>query len=141
MLGMGFFMIAAALYGAGLMLSGRLFEKRWYLTVVSHAWWTGFVAVLAGWIVTESGRQPWIVHGILRTADAVSPLPATAVGTTLLLFVLVYGIVFAMGIYYINRLINRGLQEPPSQPTASSGLSRPLAAARQAEGAAPAAGS
>src|SRR5215218_2329838 len=106
MLAIGFFMIAAALYGAGLMLSGRLFETHWYLKVVSYAWWTGFVAVLAGWIVTESGRQPWIVHGVLRTADAVSPLPGTAVGATLLLFVLVYGIVFAMGIYYINRLIN-----------------------------------
>jgi cytochrome d ubiquinol oxidase subunit I len=140
MLAIGFFMIAAALYGAGLMLSGRLFETRWYLRVVSHAWWTGFVAVLAGWIVTESGRQPWLVHGILRTADAVSPLPGAAVGTTLILFVLVYGIVFAMGIYYINRLINRGLQETTVQPTATGGPSRPLAAARQAEGVAPAAG-
>jgi cytochrome d ubiquinol oxidase subunit I len=140
MLAIGFFMIAAALYGAGLMLSGRLFETRWYLRVVSHAWGTGFVAVLAGWIVTESGRQPWLVHGILRAADAVSPLPGAAVGTTLILFVLVYGIVFAMGIYYINRLINRGLQEPTVQPTATGGPSRPLAAARQAEGAAPAAG-
>ena len=141
MLAIGFFMIAAALYGAGLMLSRRLFETRWYLKVVSHAWWTGFVAVLAGWIVTESGRQPWIVHGILRTADAVSPLPGAAVGATLLLFVLVYAVVFAMGIYYINRLINRGLQGSATETTATRGPSRPLAAARQAESAAPAANS
>jgi cytochrome d ubiquinol oxidase subunit I len=141
MLAIGFFMIAAALYGAGLMLSGRLFETRWYLKTVSYAWWTGFVAVLAGWIVTESGRQPWIVHGILRTTDAVSPLPGATVGTTLLLFVLVYGVVFAMGIYYINRLINRGLQGPTTEPTATRAPSRPLAGARQAENAAPAANS
>lgn len=140
MLAIGFFMIVAALYGAGLMLSGRLFEKRWYLRVVSYSWWIGFVAVLAGWIVTESGRQPWIVYGILRTADAVSPLPGTAVVSTLVLFVLVYAVVFAMGIYYINRLINKGLQEPAVQPTATSGPSRPLAAARQVESAAPASG-
>ncbi|HEY0569488.1 MAG TPA: cytochrome ubiquinol oxidase subunit I [Xanthobacteraceae bacterium] len=138
MLAIGFFMIAAALYGAGLMLSGRIFETRWYLRVVSYGWWTGFVAVLAGWIVTESGRQPWIVHGILRTADAVSPLPGAAVVTTLALFVLVYGVVFATGIYYINRLINKGIQETAAEPAETGGPSRPLAAARQVENPVPA---
>ena len=72
---------------------------------MAHAWWLGFVAVLAGWIVTETGRQPWIAHGILRTADAISPVPGASVASTLALFVLVYGVVFTMGIYYINRLI------------------------------------
>jgi cytochrome bd ubiquinol oxidase subunit I len=138
MLAIGFFMIAAALYGAGLMLSGRLFERRWYLRVVSYSWWTGFVAVLAGWIVTESGRQPWIVHGILRTADAASPVAGGAVLSTLVLFVLVYAIVFVMGIYYINRLINKGLQEPTGRPAETSGPSRPLAAARETQSTAPA---
>ena len=71
-------------------------------------WWTGFVAVIAGWVVTESGRQPWLVHGILRTADAISPVPAASIAGTLALFVLCYGIVFSMGIYYINRLIAQG---------------------------------
>ena len=50
-----------------------LFETRWYLRIVAHSWWTGFVAVIAGWVVTESGRQPWVVQGMLRTADATSP--------------------------------------------------------------------
>ena len=50
----------------------------------------GFVAVISGWIVTETGRQPWVAYGILRTADAASPVPAAAVATTLVLFVLVY---------------------------------------------------
>jgi cytochrome bd ubiquinol oxidase subunit I len=58
--------------------------------------------------VTESGRQPWIVQGILRTADAVSPVPAGSVATTLALFVLVYGVVFSFGIYFITRLIAKG---------------------------------
>jgi cytochrome bd ubiquinol oxidase subunit I len=75
MLAIGLFMIAAALYGAWLIGRGRLFETRWYLRVVAKTWWTGFVAVIAGWVVTESGRQPWVVHGVLRTADARAPVP------------------------------------------------------------------
>jgi len=58
--------------------------------------------------VTESGRQPWIVEGILRTVDATSPVPNGSIALTLALFVVVYGIVFWMGIYYINRLIAQG---------------------------------
>ena len=69
--------------------------------------------MIAGWVVTESGRQPWIVQGILRTADATSPVPAATRLTSLAMFVVVYGIVFAMGIYYINRLIAKGPQGRP----------------------------
>jgi cytochrome d ubiquinol oxidase subunit I len=121
MLAIGFFMIAAALYGAWLLWRRRLFATRWYLRVVAQSWWIGFVAVIAGWVVTESGRQPWIVHGILRTADATSPVPGATIATTLALFVLVYGFVFATGIYYINRLINRGPQVDTHMPDAKLG--------------------
>jgi cytochrome d ubiquinol oxidase subunit I len=121
MLAIGFFMIAAALYGAWLLWRRRLFATRWYLHVVAQSWWIGFVAVIAGWVVTESGRQPWIVHGILRTADATSPVPGATIATTLALFVLVYGFVFATGIYYINRLINRGPQVDTHMPDAKLG--------------------
>jgi cytochrome d ubiquinol oxidase subunit I len=81
-----------------------------------HAWWIGFVAVISGWIVTETGRQPWVAYGILRTAEAASPLAAQTVATTLVLFVLVYGVVLAMGIYYINRLIAHGPNEHAIAP-------------------------
>jgi cytochrome d ubiquinol oxidase subunit I len=111
MVGIGLYMIAAAWLGGWLLWSGRLFETRWYLQVVAQTWWVGFVAVISGWVVSESGRQPWIVDGILRTADAVSPVPADSVAATLILFVLVYGVVFSFGIYFINRLIARGIQE------------------------------
>jgi cytochrome d ubiquinol oxidase subunit I len=127
MLALGFFMIAAALYGAWLWWRGRLFATRWYLHIIAHAWWTGFVAVLAGWVVTESGRQPWIVHGLMRTADAASPVTGSAVLTTLVLFVLVYGVVFSAGIYYINRLLKRGMDV--DAPVELS-LSAPIAGAR-----------
>jgi cytochrome d ubiquinol oxidase subunit I len=111
MLAIGFFMIASAWVGAWLWRRGRLLTTRWYLRPMAYTWWTGFVAVIAGWTVTESGRQPWIVHGVQRTADAISPVPGGSVATTLALFVIVYGIVFSMGIYYINRLIANG---PPA---------------------------
>ena len=91
--------------------------------------------MISGWIVTESGRQPWLAHGILRTADAVSPVPGASVATTLALFVLVYGVVFAMGIYYINRLINKGPEgravEPPEAGTPVRPLSSTLEAGRE----------
>ena len=131
MLAVGFFMIAAALVGAWLMWRGVLFETRWYLHIVAHSWWTGFVAVIAGWVVTESGRQPWIVYGLKRTADAVSPVAASTVAVSLALFIAVYGIVFATGIYYINRLIARGLQGRAVEAPAGA-PSRPLSSAHDA---------
>ena len=108
MLAIGFFMIAAALFGALLWWNGKLFETRWFLRIMAQTWWIGFVAVIAGWVVTESGRQPWIVSGILRTANATSPVLGASIAATLALFVVVYGIVFAAGIYYMNRLIAKG---------------------------------
>ena len=92
--------------------------------------------MLAGWIVTETGRQPWIAHGILRTADAISPVPGGSIASTLALFVLVYGVVFTMGIYYINRLIDKGPEgaaiEPPDMRQPQSPLSAAQEAGREA---------
>jgi cytochrome d ubiquinol oxidase subunit I len=116
MVGIGVLMILTALTGLLLWWRGRLFQTRWYLWPVQHLWWMGFVAVICGWIVTETGRQPWVAHGVLRTADAVSPLAAHTVTTTLVLFVLVYGVVGSLGLYYINRLIARGPQDPAIAP-------------------------
>ena len=130
MVGLGLFMIAAAFVGAFLWWRGTLFETRWYLWIMSHCWWIGFVSVIAGWITTEVGRQPWIVEGVMRTSDAASPVPAESVLTTLILFVLAYGVVFSFGIYYINRLINRG-PEPPADAGESFSRS-PIAAAQAA---------
>jgi cytochrome d ubiquinol oxidase subunit I len=88
--------------------------------------------VISGWTVTESGRQPWIAHGILRTADATSPVPGASIATTLALFVLVYGVVFAMGIYYINRLIAKGPEGRAVEPPDSGTPTRPLSSAMEA---------
>ena len=115
-------MAAATILGAYLWWRGTLFETRWYLAVMSQTWWMGFVAVIAGWVVTESGRQPWLVQGILRTADATSPVIGPMIAVTFTLFVIVYVIVFSAGIYFINRLIARGLDAaPPEEPAVSLG--------------------
>jgi cytochrome bd ubiquinol oxidase subunit I len=135
MVGVGVIIIVAGLTGLWLWWRGRLFETRWYLRLAAHAWWLGFVAVISGWIVTESGRQPWIAYRILRTAEAVSPVPAASMATTLVLFVLVYGVVFAMGIYYVNRLIAKGPEgraaEAPERGTPVRPLSSALEAGRE----------
>jgi cytochrome d ubiquinol oxidase subunit I len=126
MVGIGLFMIASAWVGLWLWWRRRLFKTSWYLKTMAQTWSIGFIAVLAGWVVTESGRQPWLVQGILRTADATSPVAAGSVAFSLALFVLVYGIVFSMGIYYINRLIVKG---PEAAAGTSPGMSRrPLSA-------------
>ena len=98
---------------------------------MSWAWPAGFIAILAGWWVTETGRQPWIAHGILRTADAASPVSAGAVLTTLILFIIVYTAVFSMGIYYINKLIDKG-PAGAAEAVPSGTPSRPLSAAEEA---------
>ncbi len=131
MVGLGLLMIGVGLVGAYLWARGRLLNARWYLYPAQFLWPTGFVAILAGWWVTETGRQPWIATGILRTADAISPVSFGAVLTTLVLFVIVYAIVFSMGLLYINRLIEHG-PSGSAIDVDEAVPSRPLAAATEA---------
>jgi len=132
MVGLGLMMLGIGVLGGWLWWRGRLFGSRWFLVPVSHAWPMGFVAILAGWWVTETGRQPWVATGILRTADAVSPVAFGAVLTTLVLFVAVYLTVFSVGVYYINRLIAHGPAGAPAEPPEGRASRRPLAAATEA---------
>jgi cytochrome d ubiquinol oxidase subunit I len=131
MVGIGLIMIAVGVGGAALWLMGRLWTTRWFLSALVWVAPLGFLAVLSGWFVTEVGRQPWTVYGILRTADAVSPVPGGSVLMSLILFVLVYGVVFGAGLYYILKLIRRGPEETPPAPEPDEvDLShRPMAAA------------
>jgi cytochrome d ubiquinol oxidase subunit I len=131
MLAAGIMMIGAGLAGAWLWWRGTLFTTRWYLQAANWSWWIGFVAVISGWVVTESGRQPWIAYGLLRTADATSPVPAASIAQTLALFVVVYGIVFSAGIYFINRLIENGPVGRALEPSPPGAASRPISAAQE----------
>ncbi len=91
----------------------------------------GFVAVLAGWVTTEVGRQPWTVYGLLRTVDSAGPLEASAVGTSLLVFIVVYFTLFGAGTVYILRLMGKnpeeGTQIQDIGPTRAAGISLGLA--------------
>jgi cytochrome d ubiquinol oxidase subunit I len=131
MVAIGLALITMGLTGALLWWRGKLFTTRWYLHIAARAWWLGFVAILAGWLTTESGRQPYVAYGILRTDQALSPVSAATVATSLTLFVLVYCVLFSIGIYYIHRLIWNGPKGEAVEPVAlPQGLpNRPLSVA------------
>ncbi|HEX5775859.1 MAG TPA: cytochrome ubiquinol oxidase subunit I [Caulobacteraceae bacterium] len=120
MVGLGFAMIGLGLWGAWLAWRQRGPENsRLFLRACVAMGPSGFIAVIAGWVVAEVGRQPYVVYGILRTADAVSPVTAEQVATSLTAFLVVYAIVFSVGVLYILRLIAEGPvagsheEEPP----------------------------
>ncbi|MFP4003946.1 MAG: cytochrome ubiquinol oxidase subunit I [Alphaproteobacteria bacterium] len=108
MVGIGMLMIAVGLGALVLRFTGKLYENRWFHRLVMVMGPAGFIAVLAGWTTTEVGRQPWVVNGILRTADAASTLPAGSVFTSLAVFVVVYCFIFTLGAYYLIRLMRAG---------------------------------
>lgn len=130
MVGIGFIMIGLGFIGAILWLRGRLYTTRWFLRAMVMASPLGFIAVLAGWFVAEVGRQPWVVYGVLRTADAVSPVAGGSVLTSLALFVIVYGIIFGAGVFYMGKLVAEGPDETATEPGAETSH-RPMAAARK----------
>ncbi|MBL8659479.1 MAG: cytochrome ubiquinol oxidase subunit I [Rhodospirillales bacterium] len=132
MVGIGLIMLAMAAISVVLRFRGRLFDHRWFLRAALACGPIGFGAVIAGWITTEVGRQPWIVYGLMRTADAVSPaVTAGNVVTSLIAFFAAYAIIFSAGSIYIFRLVWKG--PPPLDRTLphdrTEGLTRPMSAA------------
>jgi len=112
MVGMGMLLLLMALLGLALRTVGRLYDQRLFQRFVLLMAPSGLIALLAGWITTESGRQPWVVYGVLRTRDAVSAVSAQQVGTSLMIFVIVYFAVFGTGIYYMLKLMRNGPDLP-----------------------------
>jgi cytochrome d ubiquinol oxidase subunit I len=110
MVGLGLLMIALGLWSLWLRWKHRLYGCRPFLKMAQWMGPAGLVAVLAGWITTEVGRQPWVVYGVLRTADAVSRIEAAPVALSLALFVAAYLFVFGVGIAYVLRLVRKGPQ-------------------------------
>ncbi len=106
MVALGFAMLGLGLWSLWARWRGRLYDAPWLHRAAVVMGPSGFVAVLAGWITTEVGRQPFTVYGLMRTADSLSPVDAPAVGTSLLVFIVVYFFIFGAGTYYILRLMN-----------------------------------
>lgn len=114
MVGLGFAIFGLGLWSLVARWRGKLYDWRWLHRAGVLMGPAGFVAVIAGWVTTEVGRQPWTVYGLLRTAHSASPLAAPAVGASLIAFVLVYFAVFGIGAWYILKLIDKGVE--PGEP-------------------------
>jgi cytochrome d ubiquinol oxidase subunit I len=136
MVGLGITMIGLGLWSLWHRWRGTLFTARWLQRAAVLMGPAGFVALLAGWFVTEAGRQPYTVYGLLRTADSVSPLGAPAVASSVAAFVIVYFAVFGAGIFYLLRMVGKPpqLREPEPEagvPMRSAGITPAAALAPQ----------
>ena len=132
MVGLGFAMLGVGVWGLFRRWQGRLYGDRWLHRVAVAMGPSGFVAVLAGWITTEVGRQPFTVYGLLRTGDSLAPIDAPAVATSLVAFIIVYFFVFGAGTLFILKMMNKpaatdrlGLREGPIRTAAMSPEAQP----------------
>jgi cytochrome d ubiquinol oxidase subunit I len=126
MVGLGLLMFSLGLWSLLARLRKRLFDWRWLHRFAVAMGPAGFVAVIAGWVTTEVGRQPWVIYGLLRTKDAVSPIASPGVTGSLIAFVLVYFAVFGAGTMYILKLMAKapeeGEREEPKSPIRTAGV-------------------
>lgn len=107
MVGLGLLMLAAGIAGLVVRLRGRLWRARWLQWSMVLMAPAGFTAMLAGWGVTEIGRQPWVVYGLLRTAHSVSPVSPALVLGSLVVIIVVYLALFALGLWFLLRLMSQ----------------------------------
>ena len=127
MVAMGLLMIGLGMASLALRWAGKLYTLRPFLAWAVAMAPSGPIAATAGWVVTEAGRQPFTVYGLLRTTDSVSPIAAPAVAASLVAFIVVYFIVFGAGIWYLLHLFRK----PPhpheqgpqrGEPTRAAGI-------------------
>ena len=127
MVAIGLLMLAVAWYGSWLGFRDRLVAKRWMLWIIFWCFPLGFIATLTGWFTAEVGRQPWVVYGVLRTADAATPfLTSREVAFSLILFAVVYLFIFLAGTVYIYRLLRAGPAKTPIVIAGDTNPKRPM---------------
>jgi cytochrome d ubiquinol oxidase subunit I len=127
MVGLGFLMLGLGLFSLWTRWRGTLYESRLLHMFAVAMGPAGFIAVIAGWVTTETGRQPFTIFGLLRTTESASPLAAPAIASSLIAFVIVYFIVYAAGLTYLFRLMasppHHGEQGPRAEaPTRTAGI-------------------
>ncbi|WP_404829133.1 cytochrome ubiquinol oxidase subunit I [Allosphingosinicella flava] len=126
MVGLGFLMLALGLLSLVARAAKKLHDWRLLHRFALLMGPSGFIAVIAGWVTTEVGRQPWVIYNLLRTKDAVAPIDAPAVATSLAAFVIVYFVVFGIGTLYILKLMGHaphpGESAPAAAPIRSAGI-------------------
>lgn len=120
MVGIAMLMLLMGMWSLFLRYKKRLYDTPLFLKAIMFMGPSGFVAVISGWIVTEVGRQPYTVYGLLRTADSISPISTSAVATSLVAFIVIYFTLFGAGFHYIFRQ----MKKPPLhlEPVLSSQL-------------------
>jgi cytochrome d ubiquinol oxidase subunit I len=134
MVAVGILMMLVGFWSLFLRWRGQLYTTTSFLWAVALMTPSGFIAVLFGWFTAEIGRQPYVVYGLLRTIDAVSPVSTASVAASLTAFVIVYAIVFTAGTYYLLKLLRRGphphetmpgetLEHRPKRPLSTPGES------------------
>lgn len=107
MIAIGFAMLGVGIWALWRRWKKVLFNDTWLLRTTVLMGPAGFIAVLAGWITTEVGRQPFTVYGLLQTSDSLAPVAAPAVATSLIAFIVVYFFVFGAGTFYLLRMMNK----------------------------------
>jgi cytochrome d ubiquinol oxidase subunit I len=126
MVALGFSILGLGLASLLARARGKLYEWTWLHRAAVVMGPAGFIAVIAGWVTTEVGRQPFTVYGLLRTADSHSPLAAPAIAISLLAFIVVYFSAFGFGAYYLLRLMSRAPEahepEPAHIPQRAAGI-------------------
>lgn len=136
MVGIGIVMLLVTVVGLVQWLRGRLESARGFQRLCIWVAPLGFVAVLAGWVTTEVGRQPWVVYGLLRTRDAVTPSLNTGdVAISLFIYVVAYILIFGAGLYFLARLVRAGFRDDHTveQHAPAPTPARPLSGASQAD--------
>ncbi|MEA2120119.1 cytochrome ubiquinol oxidase subunit I [Halovibrio sp. HP20-50] len=127
MVGIGLLMIAVSLTGLVLRRKGRIYSQRLFLKALAAMIPLPFAAVLAGWIVTESGRSPWLVYGMMTHAEGLTPsLTGPMALFTLIGYALVYGVVFYAGVYYLTRVVRNGMLPEEERETTDDNFKRPM---------------
>ncbi len=130
MVGLGLLMIAFAVTGLLLRAGGRLWRNTWYLQGLRFMSIAPFIAVLTGWFVTETGRAPWLIYGVMTHAEGLTPsLTGGMALFTLIGYIVVYGLVFSAGIYYLMRVLYVGLEDRDEGEHEAERPARPLSAA------------
>jgi cytochrome d ubiquinol oxidase subunit I len=111
MVAIGFLLFAVAMVGLVLRLRGVLHSRPWFLRLCIACSPLGLVAVIAGWVATEAGRQPWVVQGMMTTAQAATPLPVGTVAFSLTLYLLLYAALLPVFLVFFARLVAHGPEQ------------------------------
>jgi cytochrome d ubiquinol oxidase subunit I len=126
MLALGMVMFTVAVISLWLRWHGRLYSARWFLRTLVVMTPSGVVATLAGWYTAETGRQPFVINGMMRTAEALSPVSAATLLTASIAFVCVYAVFFVAFLVFTLRIIRRGPSGLPAHALPSGSLKRGL---------------